>query len=123
MRLVVAIFVTLVVNSFASADQSDFYGVWGTNKQCAKELIVAGGSKHAAPFEITKDWLGHGDVWCRLFWVNTGSGQHGRFALARALCGEDDVRDYQLDLTLKNAELTLTWNRQITNNSLQRCTH
>ncbi len=113
----------LCLTGTVTADSKAFFGKWGTDRQCAGKLIIPGGTKKAAPFEIGKDWLGHGDVWCRLFWINTGSSQLGTYAIARALCGEDDVRDYQLRFKLQDNRLSLTWNRHITNEGLKRCPH
>ncbi len=104
------------------ADQQLLYGNWGTTAQCDRTLISPTGTKHAAPFEIKPDWLGNGDVWCRLNWISTTSTEKGTFAIASALCGEDEVRDYRLSFELLANQLTITWNQQIQNGPLQRCT-
>lgn len=113
----------LCLTSAVSADPEVFFGKWGTDKQCAGDLIIPGGTRHAAPFEIGKEWLGHGDVWCRLFWINTGSSQQGTMPLPVrcALCGEDDVRDYRINFQLQDNLLSLIWNQHITNDRLKHC--
>ncbi len=104
-----------------AADQGPLYGKWGTQTQCAGELLTPGGTKRATPFEIGKDWLGHGDVWCRLFWSTAAPTSDGLFAAARALCGEDAVVDYRINFNLDGSELTLIWNMQFENGPLMRC--
>jgi len=104
-----------------TSDQESFYGKWGTEAQCSAELITENGTKRAAPFEVRPDWLGHGDVWCRLNWVYLGSTPGGIFALTKALCGEDSTRDYQIKFELNGDELTLVWDTLFKNGPLMRC--
>ncbi|MEM7257214.1 MAG: hypothetical protein AAF404_07480, partial [Pseudomonadota bacterium] len=102
-------------------NQQRLIGEWGTEQQCAGELITARGSVRAAPFKIQADWISHGDVWCRLTWVRAGDTADGFIAEARALCGEDDLRDYRIDFTLTDNKLWLRWNLQIENGPLRQC--
>lgn len=112
----------LLVSGLADASGPDvFYGKWGSDTQCTQALIVEGGTKRAAPFDIQPDWLGHGEVWCRLTWASVGQSESGAYAVVHALCGEDNVRDYQLRLSLALEQLWLVWNGQIENGPLRRC--
>ena len=103
------------------ADQTLFYGEWGTRAQCSRSLITPKGTKHHAPFEISAGWLQHGDSWCRLNWLNSVTNENGAFAVAHAICGEDDSRDYRINFNLDTDELTLVWNNEFGNNGLRRC--
>jgi len=99
-------------------DLQSLYGQWGTEKQCARALITPKGTKKAAPFDIQSDWLGHGDVWCRINWLSTDP---TRVVMAHALCGEDNVQGYRINFILDGSELTLVWNLQLRNGPLMRC--
>lgn len=121
-KLVLALTVFFLVVPFASSQEEDvFYGEWGTRKQCSGEPLIKGGSKTAAPFDIRSDWLGHGGIWCRLHWVSVVSIQDGTSGFARAVCGEDDTRDYVVSLLLAKGVLTLTWDQWLENGPLMRC--
>lgn len=104
-----------------AADRTSLYGEWGTDTQCSRALITPKGTKLAAPFDIRPDWLGHGDVWCRLNWGTESSNDDGLFAVAQAICGEDNVRSYTLDFRLSGDELTLTWDRWHKTGPVTRC--
>ena len=43
------------------------------------------------------------------------------FAMAHAICGEDDARDYRIIFELIDGRLTLKWGEAIENTSLRRC--
>lgn len=121
----VAVFL-LPIGSSASAyssDQQQLYGEWGNESQCARALITPKGTKRFSPFEVRPDWLGHGDVWCRLTWTTVRKTQEGVYAVAGARCGEDTVRDYEIIFSLINDELSLTWNRGFQNGPLERCSN
>lgn len=104
-----------------ATDLTLLFGEWGTKAQCTRTLVIPKGTKRAAPFNIQPDWLGHGDVWCRLKWSSDGSGVDNIYALAHAICGEDDTRDYQIRFNLSGDELTITWNLWHVNGPLTRC--
>ena len=114
--VLIALFVTAPA---FTADLDSLFGQWGTEQQCLQALITPKGTKRAAPFNIQADWLGHGDVWCRLNWLTTDPDQ---VAMAHALCGEDNVQGYRINFILKGSELTLVWNLQLRNGPLMRCT-
>ncbi len=73
------------------------------------------------PFDIRPDWISHGDIWCRLNWMNVGLTTDGVQAQTHAICGEDDARDYRIRFNLKGSELTLTWNLWHVNGPLTLC--
>jgi len=108
------------VPAFAS-DRTSLYGEWGSETQCTRSLITPKGTKLAAPYDIRPDWLGHGDVWCRLNWGSESSTADGLFAVARAICGEDTVRSYTIDFRLSGDKLILTWDRWHKAGPLERC--
>ena len=104
-----------------ASELNPLFGVWGSETQCSRALITPKGTKFASPFEISTDWLGHGDVWCRLTWRSTDSTPNGVTAFAHALCGEDTVRDFQIKFNLEGEQLSLVWNIFHKNGPLQRC--
>jgi len=109
---------TAVLNA---ADRELLYGEWGTETQCARALITPKGTKLAEPFDIQKDWLGHGDLWCRLNWGTLAPEPDGLFTTAQAACGEDAVRGYNINFRLDGQELTLVWNLWHRVGPLRRC--
>jgi len=103
-------------------DVQPLVGLWGTDKQCAGELITPKGTKHAAPFDLRPDWLGHGEVWCRLNWWSVDQlNEGGMTALAQAVCGEDIERDYKIRFNLRDDTLTIVWDWEFQNGPLKRC--
>lgn len=121
-KFIIAGFVSILFTTPAFAVDSELlYGEWGTEQQCRGDLIIPKGTKHATPFNIGPDWFGHGEVWCRLIWSNVTPTQDGLVAVARTLCGEDAVRDYQIKFELIGDELNLLWNVGHKNGPLVRC--
>lgn len=96
-------------------------GVWGDAARCEGDLLIEGGTKRAAPFEIGPDWLRHGEVWCKLGWFPGSPRNDGIFVTAQALCGEDSVQPYRLDMDLSGSELTLIWDEALINGPFGRC--
>ena len=98
------------------------HGKWGTEAQCEEKLIIPEGTKRASPFIIQKDWLGHGDVWCRLNWLSATDSDESTVATARALCGEDSVIDYRIKFELTGDMLSIGWGiGSGSNGPLMRC--
>ena len=117
-----ALILTLMALPAAADDRTSFYGTWGTEKQCARELIKPGGTVQAQPFVIDESWLKQGGLWCRLSWFPVEPRGDGYFTGAHAQCGEDAVRDYRLSMILSGEDLTLRWGFTLSNGPLQRCT-
>jgi hypothetical protein len=117
-----SLLILLALSLPLSADpRAGLMGQWGTQAQCAGALLVPDGSVRASPFEIRQGWLQHGGLWCRLIWFPTQDRPDGLFASARALCGEDAVRGYRLDMALSAGTLTLIWDEALVNGPLVRC--
>ena len=117
-----SILIALLFTSTGYAAEHDiFFGKWGTDKQCAEDLIIPSGTKRAAPFDIRDDWLGQGDVWCRLNWSKVTQTDDKQSAVAQAICGEDDARNYRIKFDLTGEALKITWDLWHTNGPLMRC--
>lgn len=101
--------------------QNAFHGTWGSAAQCARAPLIPGGSVTAEPFEIDREWLRHGQVWCQLSWTVLQTRDTGTFTAARAQCGEDAVQDYFLRMDLSDSKLTLRWDVFHANGPLERC--
>lgn len=97
------------------------YGVWGDVRQCARAVILEGGTRRAAPVEIAEGWLKQGTIWCRLTWFPSEPRANGLFASAQALCGEDSPLGYRLDALLAGEELSLIWDEALVNGPMRRC--
>ena len=120
-RTLAAIFLTLAAQSAQADERAEFYGVWGTAKQCAGEPIKPGGTALAAPFEIGEEWLRQGQLWCQLSWFPIETRSASVFTGAYARCGEDAARAYLLGMDLRGDKLTLRWNVFRSNGPLTRC--
>ena len=115
------VFSVLLAFSAQSATHEMFYGVWGTQAQCAREPIKPGGTVLSSPFEIDKQWLKQGQQWCILNWGVVEKRENGYFTAANALCGEDAPQSYFLGLILEGEDLTLRWDFPRSNGPLQCC--
>lgn len=109
-----------------AAEIADLDGTWGTPAQCARAVLVEGGSKTAEPFELRDGWLKHGQTWCALTWFPAQRhADGGFFAAARATCGEDSQRNYGLGFRLSvsggNETLKIIWDEALINGPLARC--
>lgn len=121
-RFRLALLIAAAGSSAASAGPDAVYGTWGTEAQCARAPLIAGGTRRAAPVVISEAWLQHGEIWCRLDWFDTEMGGAGTsYFAARALCGEDAARDYGLGVHLDGPALTLIWNQEQIAGPLRRC--
>ncbi len=110
-----------LLSSAQASDPGPLFGEWGTQKQCAGELITPKGTKFAQPFRISKDWLQNGDVWCRITWTSVSTEGDAAIASVNALCGEDTDRHYQLRFELQDEALSIFWNLFHKNGPLNRC--
>ena len=61
-----ALVLLLIPGSSGASDKAALEGIWGSPAQCARALLVEGGSKTAEPFEIRDGWLRHGQTWCHI---------------------------------------------------------
>ena len=111
----------IVVTATHANDQEPLYGKWGTEAQCAGELITPKGTKRASPFDIQSQWLRNGEVWCRMNWGVVDKTEDGLFTVAQGQCGEDSVRGYNINFRLVGDELTLVWNLWHKVGPLMRC--
>ncbi|WP_152912342.1 hypothetical protein [Candidatus Rhodobacter oscarellae] len=117
-----ALLLLLTLSLPAAADErAALYGIWGTPKQCAGEMLKEGGTVPAQPFEIRPGWLRHGQLWCRLIWFPVEKRENGIFTGARALCGEDALRGYRLGFALADDALKIRWTFRVVNGPLRRC--
>lgn len=116
------LFIILLALPGHAEEREAFYGTWGTDKQCAREPVKAGGSVLAEPFEIDAEWLKQGQLWCRLDWFPVQLRDGERFSGAFAQCGEDAVRGHVLGMELAGEQLSLRWNVFLKNGPLHRCT-
>lgn len=98
-----------------------FYGTWGTEKQCKRELFKESGTVRAAPYIISQQWLKQGTLWCSLNWGPTEKQSTGQQSAANAHCGEDSIRSYFLGFKIKDEKLTLRWDFLRANGPLKRC--
>ena len=106
----------------APADErAPLYGTWGTEAQCRGDLLIPDGTVRAAPFQIRPGWITQGGLWCRLSWFPVQTRPDGLFVGTRALCGEDSVRGYWLDMALDGEGLRLIWDEALVNGPLKRC--
>ncbi len=117
MRVWICLIWVIATPLFAE-NRAPFLGTWGTPHQCAGDPIIQGGTKRAAPFEITADWIRNGETWCALRWFRV---QGGDFVSTRARCGEDSAITYRLDMVLNTDRLTLIWDEALVNGPLFRC--
>ena len=104
-----------------AAEQTVFYGIWGTKNQCAGNPIKPGGTVLDTPFEISKDWLRQGGQWCRLNWGPVEKRKQGYFSVANALCGEDNAQSYFLGFVLAKNDLTIRWAFPHKSGPLNKC--
>jgi len=108
-RKIACLFIAGLFSTLVSAsDRQKLFGEWGTDAQCAGTPIVPNGTKLAAPFIISDDWLGHGEVWCRLKWSGPPKTSEGLFT-------------NRINFRLIDNELTLNWGLGINNGPLKRC--
>ena len=117
----VALFLILLPLSAGAEGREAFYGTWGTEQQCAGAPIKPGGTVLAQPFEIDRDWLRQGRLWCRLDWFPVEHRIGGFFTGAYAQCGEDSVQTYLVGMKLRDDNLQLRWNVFTSNGPLKRC--
>ncbi|MEP1443541.1 MAG: hypothetical protein ABJK39_11095 [Hyphomicrobiales bacterium] len=123
--LIITLLITLTTlpafSSEAINKREPFYGTWGTQKQCKRELFKEGGTVRAAPYVIGPQWLKQGKLWCSLNWGPVENTPNAKQSAANAHCGEDSIRSYFLGLKIKDEKLTLRWDFLRANGPLERC--
>ena len=119
MRLLLAL--VFIAPPVIAQEIQPLVGLWGTEAQCTGALITPKGTKRATPFDVRPDWLGKGDVWCRLNWTTVQTTATDTVAIAQAVCGEDAVRDYRLTFRLVDDALTINWDLFFQNGPIKRC--
>lgn len=102
--------VIFIFSTPAIADKHQaLYGIWGSEKQCARAPLKPGSLIQSEPFIINSQWLKRGVIWCKLSWLPIEKRKDGFFTGANALCGEDTLAQYTLSMTLERDELTILW--------------
>ncbi|WP_299472439.1 hypothetical protein [uncultured Roseibium sp.] len=115
------ILIALLATPVHAGERDAFLGTWGTEAQCAGEPLKPGGTVLAAPYEIDRLWLKHGQLWCALRWGPVEATETGNFTVATAQCGEDAVRSYFLGMRRSGEEMTLRWDVFNQVGPLKRC--
>ena len=105
----------------ATSGPESLFGTWGTEVQCAAHAADNMQDQRLFPLIISNEWIQQGWIYCYLQWRghNTDSNNIQAFALAQ--CGEDTIRDYQLEFNLETSELKIQWSKNFTTDPLQRC--
>ncbi len=93
---------------------------WGSNQQCAAARDDAD-ALHLHPFEIGREWLRQGPIYCYLTWLSSQPLTDGSESLAFARCGEDTLREYRVFFLLRDQRLSIRWSEDFTSAELGRC--
>ncbi|WP_029065838.1 hypothetical protein [Labrenzia sp. DG1229] len=120
MRYLLLLF-ALFATPASAGEHVAFLGTWGTKAQCARTPVQPGGTLLSEPFEIGRNWLRQGQLWCALKWGPVEARENGAFTAANAQCGEDSERSYLIGMQLTGDELILRWNFPHKSGSLNRC--
>ncbi len=93
---------------------------WGSRQQCA----AASSDKtalHLYPFEVDREWLRQGPIYCYLTWLSNQPMANGSETQAFAQCGEDSLREYRIFFLLQGQQLRIRWSADFTTPALERC--
>lgn len=96
-------------------------GIWGTARQCSAYKSGNANDPGLFPYIITRDWIRQGFIYCYVAWYEQTSDAHGEKAFAYAQCGEDQLRDFQIRLSLQNGKLSMRWSEDFTTQELEAC--
>lgn len=96
-------------------------GIWGTSYQCAAHEAGEKDDPRLLPYIITRDWIRQGFIYCYLAWNEQISDAGDNPASAFAQCGEDNLRDYQIVLNLRDGKLRIQWSEDFTTRELEAC--
>jgi len=100
---------------------SALLGIWGTARQCAAHKSGKTDDPLLFPYIITHDWIKQGFIYCFLAWYEPTRSVGNNQAFAFAQCGEDQLRDYQLELNLREGKLSIRWSDDFTTRELEAC--
>lgn len=96
-------------------------GAWGTTSQCAAHRAGNSDDPRLFPYEISRDWIKQGMIYCYLQWLDHYQIDDGSESLAVAQCGEDNVVDYRVVLQLNSDRLRIRWSSDFTTRALESC--
>ena len=96
-------------------------GIWGTVRQCAAHKSGKTDDPRLFPYVITRDWLKQGFIYCYLAWHEPSADVGDNQAFAFAQCGEDQLRDYHVELNLRDGKLRIQWSEDFTTRELEAC--
>ncbi len=96
-------------------------GTWGTGTQCDAHRAGDISSPSLLPYEITREWIQQGFIYCYLSWIGYERAGDSVTAHAWAQCGEDNLRDYRLRLQRETDQLQIRWSEDFSTPQLQNC--
>ncbi len=96
-------------------------GVWGTAEQCSAFRLGKADNPSQFPYRISAEWVGQGNIYCYLSWQEAEQADDDFRVSARAQCGEDNLREYQLTLSLQQEKLRIRWSDDFTTRALEAC--
>ncbi len=102
------------------APPATLLATWGSPGQCA----AAGADSaalHRHPFEISREWLRQGPIYCYLTWLSNQELADGSETQVFAQCGEDTLREYRVFFLLRDQRLQIRWSENFTTAELERC--
>lgn len=99
---------------------SALYGVWGTHEQCVTHRSGAENTRQS-PFEIDKQWIKNGFMYCLVRWTDHTSNTDSAHARAYVQCGEDQPMDYHVTFNLNHHRLEMRWSKDFKTPLLKRC--
>lgn len=96
-------------------------GVWGNAGQCRAHRDGGETNPARLPYVIDDRWISQGFIFCSLAWrgQETAAGEVRAWADAR--CGEDNLRDYRLQLRLRASRLEIRWSPDFVARDLRSC--
>ncbi len=93
---------------------------WGSAEQCAAPGTDSV-ALHRYPFEVGREWLRQGPIYCYLTWLSSQPLQGGSETQVFAQCGEDTLREYRVFFLLRDQRLRIRWSADFTTPELERC--
>jgi hypothetical protein len=96
-------------------------GTWGTAEQCRAHNTGKIDNPRLYPYLISSEWIRQGNVYCYLLWHEHEHDADSLQATALAQCGEDNLREYSLVLSLRQQQLRIRWSDDFTTRALEAC--